>query len=409
MTTVLAQLREQRNSHALEMRNLLDKNQSTWNNELQAKYEEHDQSIQMLDKQIGNHQRMMDLQAEERFGLQDQGGTNANNSGDTSPAGKAKAMYNKWLRGGDNAISAEEWAVIRNTMSTTTGSEGGYTVQSEVAATVINAMKNYSAMRGSGLCGIIQTAAGNPLSYPTSDGTSEEGEVIPENQTATDEDATFGTLSLNVFKFSSKVITVPIELIQDASIDVEAFVRDRIAQRLGRITERKFTLGSGTGEPKGIVTASSVGVAAATGNAATITYDHLVDLEHSVDRAYRVGAAFMMNDLTLAYVRKIKDDYGRPLFVPGCDVATGGEPATLMNRPLVINPFMDDIGASAKPIGFGNLSYYKIRDVMQMSLYRFTDSAYTKKGQVGFLAWSRHGGNLIDVGGAFKLFQNSAT
>ena len=42
-------------------------------------------------------------------------------------------------------------------------------------------------------------------------------------------------------------------------------------------------------------------------------------------------------------------------------------------------------------------------------MFRFTDSAYAKNGQVGFLAWLRSGGNLVDVGGAVKYYANSAS
>jgi len=66
------------------------------------------------------------------------------------------------------------------------------------------------------------------------------------------------------------------------------------------------------------------------------------------------------------------------------------------------------MAANAKSIIFGDLSYYYIRDAMQMSMFRFTDSAYTKLGQVGFLAWLRTGGNLLDTG-ALKLFVNAAS
>ena len=58
---------------------------------------------------------------------------------------------------------------------------------------------------------------------------------------------------------------------------------------------------------------------------------------------------------------------------------------------------------------FGDLSKYVIRDAMMIEMLRFTDSAYAKKGQVGFLAFLRSGGNLMDVGGAIKYYQNSAT
>jgi hypothetical protein len=42
-------------------------------------------------------------------------------------------------------------------------------------------------------------------------------------------------------------------------------------------------------------------------------------------------------------------------------------------------------------------------------LQRYDDSAYAKKGQVGFNAWARAGGNLIDNANAVRVFTNSAT
>ena len=67
------------------------------------------------------------------------------------------------------------------------------------------------------------------------------------------------------------------------------------------------------------------------------------------------------------------------------------------------------MAASAKSILFGDLSFYTIRDSMEISMFRFADSPYIKLGQIGFLAWMRTGGNLIDVGGAVKTFINAAT
>ena len=64
--------------------------------------------------------------------------------------------------------------------------------------------------------------------------------------------------------------------------------------------------------------------------------------------------------------------------------------------------------AAAKSVLFGDFKHYKVRDVMALTLFRFTDSAYAKKGQVGFLGFLRSGGNLVDVGGAIKHFQHGA-
>ena len=76
---------------------------------------------------------------------------------------------------------------------------------------------------------------------------------------------------------------------------------------------------------------------------------------------------------------------------------------------VVTNPDIAVMAANAKSILFGDFGKYMIRDVMGLTLYRFDDSAYAKLGQVGFLAWSRAGGNLIDNGGAVKYYQNSST
>lgn len=321
-------------------------------------------------------------------------------------------LYAKWLRGGDKALSNEDWAVIRNTMSTTTNSEGGFTVQTDVARSVLDALKSFGGMRE--VSTVIQTTMGNPMSFPTSDGTSETGEIIAENTTATDADISFGTKSLPVYKYSSKVVTVPFELLQDSNVDIEAFVRDRLSTRLGRITNTHFTTGTGSSQPNGIITAASAGVTAAnsTSQVTAVTYDSIIDLIHSVDPAYRAlgNCRFMMADSSVKVLRKVKDGSSRPIFVPGYEVGVpGGAPDTLCGYPITINQDVAAMAANAKSIAFGDFSFYYIRDVMAIEMFRFTDSAFTKKGQVGFLAWMRSGGNFIDVGGAVKLYVNAAS
>lgn len=319
-------------------------------------------------------------------------------------------VYAKWLRGGDQALNAEDWAIVRNTMSTTTPSEGGYSVATEVATSILDALKQFGGMRR--VAEVFQTAQGNGMNWPTSDGTSETGELIGENTTATSADIVLGVKSLPVYKYSSKVVTVPFELLQDSNVDVEAFVRGRLTTRLGRITNTHFTTGTGSGQPNGIVTAAGSGKVGTTGQTTSVIYDDLVDLQHAVDPAYREAGlcGFMMNDSSLKVIRKIKDGQSRPIFVPGYDAGNpGGAPDTLLGSPITINQDVAVMAANAKSILFGDFKYYKIRDVMDIQMFRFTDSAYTKLGQVGFLAWMRSGGNFIDVGGAVKYYQNSAT
>lgn len=394
--------RERRNALAKETRNLLDQNPgASWTDDHQKQYDEKVSEIERIDDAISRHQKLMDLTAEQniRDGIRDV----------AAPANKDQAvmLFDKWCRGGDSALTPDEWRAVRNTMSTTTDSEGGYTVPTTVATAILDALKAYGGMRA--VADVIRTASGEAMDFPTSDGTSEEGELVGENAAATDADVSFGVKSLAVYKYSSKVVTVPWELLQDSSADIEGFVRGRLQSRLGRITNKHFTVGTGSGQPNGLITAAAVGKTGAVSATPAITYDDLVDLEHSVDPAYRLNASWMMHDDMLKLIRKVKDNEGRPIFVPGYEQGNpGGAPDRLLNRNITINQAMASPAAAAVSLAFGNFSYYKIRDVMAVTLFRFTDSAYTKKGQVGFLAWMRSGGNLVDVGGAVKTFKHGA-
>ena len=408
-------LRERRAAKATEARTLIDNNAGEkWTPQISGQVDALYAEIDALEDQIGKHQRQLEIEGDnavETF-----------NPKDHDPK-SPKMLFNKWLRLGDNGMTNEDWANIRNTMSTTTGSEGGYSVPSEIAGQLYDAMKAYGAMRA--VAEIIPTLTGRPLSYPTSDGTSETGEWIAQNTTATAADPTFGTATLNVFKASSKIVAVPFELLQDSMVDIEAFVRSRLAQRIGRLGNTGFTVGTGTTQPDGVVPKASSGKVGTTGQTLTIIYDDIVDLIHSVDPAYRSSrCAFMASDSLIKVIRKLKDTANMPIWLPNrndgivslAGHADGGYSRqdvampfdTLLGYPIYVNNDMAVPAANAKSMVFGNLSYYKIRDAMEVQMFRFTDSAYTKLGQVAFLAWARMGGNLVDTA-AVKYYAHSAT
>ncbi|RYF75070.1 MAG: phage major capsid protein [Comamonadaceae bacterium] len=334
-----------------------------------------------------------------------------------APAGTAEAAaLRAMLSGGLSALSQEQRQAmsarqnpdIRAAMSTTTGSEGGYTVATEFSRNLLAAMKEMGGVRE--VASTIQTATGAQMLFPTTDASAEEGEIVGQNATVTVGETTFGQASLDVYKYSSKSIALPFELLQDSMFDIEAYLRSLLALRLGRIQARHQTVGTGTAQPRGIATAAAVGKIGTTGQTTTVTYDDLVDLEHSVDPIYRGAGRWMFHDDVLKSIRKLKDTQNRPIFVPGYETGSpGGAPDRLLGRPFVINQKMPSPAASVKSILFGDFSKYLIRDVMDVTLFRMTDSAYTLKGQVGFVAFCRSGGNLLDVGGAVKAYQHPAT
>ena len=392
---------------------LAEKGAQIWTVEDQATFDGHVSECERIKSQIAAHEKMIAADRDANF-------TDADDHRikDGKPLSDAMKAMNIFLRKRPQDITPDEMTLIRNTMSTTTGSQGGNTMQSEVASVMIDYLKAYGYMRKTSAQ--MTTAQGNPLSFPTSDGTAETGEWIAQNTTATALDPSFGTVPLNVFKASSKIVAVPYELLQDSQIDVQAMVFKRLADRIGRISNTGFTTGGGTTDPNGLITAATVGKVGTSGQTLTIIYDDLVDLIDSIDAAYlevppnkatgeTTEPGFMTSQTMRRVLRKIKDTAGRPIWTPSYDEGmTSGMPDRLLGYPVYLNNDIAVPGVSAKSLAFGNLHMYTIRDCMDITMFRFDDSAYAKLGQVGFLAWARTGGNLLD-NQSVKLYQHSAT
>ena len=396
-------LREQKAALAKELNHMIaEKGDKVWDVADKSAFDAKADQMESIDGTIERQQRVLDMNAEKDF-------TNAPVIDPSNKAAlKSRDIYAKMLSNGANSLSFDEQKQIRNVLSTGTGSQGQFTVQSDIAKELIDLLKGYKGMRD--VARTITTATGAPLSYPTSDGRSEVGEIVAENATAAAADPVFGTVSLNTFKFGSKSIAVPIELLQDSSIDIVAMVNQRIVDRVGRIENQMFTTGTGTGQPNGLFTAAATGKVGLAGQTLTVIYDDLVDLVDSIDYAYAVNPMkWMFNQTTRKVLRKIKDTTGRPIWTPGYELgATAGTPDTLLGYDITINNDVASPAANAKTIAFGDLSKYMIRDAMELTMFRFEDSAFMLKGQVGFVAWARAGGNLLDTA-AVSLYAHSAT
>lgn len=416
MAGSIQDLREQRTKAAKGARELLDQHPGDkWGEDQDTQYNNLIGEIDRIDASIDRQQKLLDREAEEKHRIDNRAqGDGISNDEAATIQQKEGAIFRAWMRDGVDGLNADQrehvqnvrQKMLQNSMSTGTGSEGGYLAPDQFSGELLKALKAFGGMREASR--VIQTSSGVAINWPTTDATSEEGEIVGENAGVTVGETTFGTLPHATYKFSSKSIALPFELLQDSEIDLEAYVRELLQERLGRITNRLFTTGTGTGQPHGIVTSSALGKQSVTGQVDTAGYDDLVDLEHSVDPAYRRSGnvGYMFHDMTLRELKKMKDDQGRPLWVPGVAVS---EPDTLNGYRYTINQHMDQLGADNKPILFGDFSKYIIRDVMQLQFFRMTDSKYTEKGQVGFLAFMRSGGRLMDVGGAVKHFQNAAS
>lgn len=422
----LAQLRERRNAKALEA-NTLNNKYPADQRMPQAEIEKLDAilaEIEVIDNEISREIRLTQLAGEQLANDPQALHEHALNAATRIPGAQNLTEETQALRtfltaglGGlsqdqRNRMMSRVNPDIRAAMSTTSNTEGGYTTALEYQRSLEAAMKQFGGVRAAAT--VIQTSTGMQMQFPTADATAETGELVGQNTAVALGETTFGLTALDVFKFSSKKLALPFELLQDSMIDIEAYIQALLSVRLGRITSTYYATGTGTAQPRGIVTGAASGKVGATGQTATVIYDDFVDLEHSVDPAYRgnPGVGYMMHDSSLKVVRKIKDSQNRPIFVPGYEanaVVNGGAPDTLLGRPIYICQELAAMAANAKSILFGDFRKYIVRDVMDLTLFRMTDSAFTLLGQVGFVAFMRSGGNLVDAGGAVKYYQNSAT
>ena len=271
----------------------------------------------------------------------------------------------------------------------------GFVNQLEVALLTFGGVRSVAS--------VLRTESGNDLPWPMTNDTDNEGEILGVNATVNEQDIAFEMATLKAYKYSSKLIRVPVELLQDSAVDLSAEIGARLGERIGRITNKHFTTGTGVNQPQGIVTGATVGLTGTDTDA--ITYEEIIDLIHSVDPAYRNGARFMFADSTLKELRKLRDNDGKLIWQPGL---VAGHPDTIAGYQFVVNQAMPAMAANAKSIVYGDLSKYKVRDVLNVTLVRLNER-FADAHQVGFLAFSSHDGRLLDAGThPVKVFQNAA-
>jgi HK97 family phage major capsid protein len=286
-----------------------------------------------------------------------------------------------------------------NTLTTGTGTSGGFLIGETFLAQLERAMLWFGSMLQSSE--IIRTASGEPMHWPTANDTTNEGVIIPESTPVTTADPSFGRVNWGAFKFSSKEILVPYELLQDSLFNLEPILAEMLGERIGRHMNRKFTVGVGGIEPMGIVNAATLGKTAASATA--ITYLEMIDLEHSIDPSRRAaGCSYVFHDNILLALRKLVDSNGLPIWQPAnvplqSNMATGLVDRLNGYTYFINNHMASTIATGNKTVLFGQLRAYKIREVGAMRMIRLNE-LHAESDQVAFLAFARADGNLLDAG-----------
>ena len=321
--------------------------------------------------------------------------------------------WRTWMRDGAAELSGEERSALRTgwvdgkelrAQGVATGAAGGYLVPPAFRAKMVEAQKFFSSMRD--VAEVITTETGAALPWPTNDDTANVGAILAENSQVTEQDVTLGQEEIGAHTYTSKLVRVSLQLLNDNAFDFESWLARKLGERIGRAQNIHFTTGTGTNQPEGVQTNAVIGKTGGAGQTTTVTYDDLIDLIHSVDPAYRNSgrARFMLNDTTLAAARKLKDGQDRPLWEPSVQV---GVPDGLLGYGYTVNQNMPVMAASTKSILFGDFyAGYLIRDVQDVQLLRLAER-YADFLQVGFLAFARTDGIPQDTA-AYRAYANAA-
>jgi len=304
-------------------------------------------------------------------------------------AKKERAIYRKYLVGDLQSLSSDEKAWIHTRAQTVTTTGGGYLIPTSLANEIVTSLQFSGGMRE--VSRILPTATGNNLDFPTDDDTGNTGALLAINTAASESDLTFGTLQLNAYKYTTGMIRVPNELLQDSAFDVEAHIKEQFVRRIGRITNLHYTTGSGSSRPQGVTIGATQGKLSAS--SVTTTFSELLDLKHSVDPSYRLNGSWMFSDATLLILKKLSmTTANQSIWQPGI---VGGAPSTIDGQKFTINNDVADMADNTRSVLYGDFNKFIIRDVLGLSIKRSVDR-YVAEDQVAFVGFMRTDSGILD-------------
>ena len=299
----------------------------------------------------------------------------------------------------------------RATATGLTGNTGANLIDTDTRQRVVERLKNFGGVRKAAQ--LWTTAQGNPITIPRADETAVEGELlgVAANRAVTVDDLeNFGATTFNAYTYSSKKITITMEMLQDTSFDLLGYAERQTVRRLGRITNKHFTTGDGSSKPRGVVNVAAAGVTAAA--AAKFTWEELLELQYKVDDGYLEGSetgpggsmaetgdggmvGYMMSRGAEYFTRQLSDSDNRPLWIPTIRDGLTTMMALIHGYPYVLNYSMDAVATAKIPVLFGNFDYFVVRSARDVMVYNFWDSQTAANYGIEIMAFCREDSDAI--------------
>ena len=375
----ILELREKRNKAWEAAKAFLESHRTekgTLTAEDDATYTQMEQEINDLGKEIARLERQEALEAElNRPVNQPLTSKPGSGRGEEPKTGRASDEYRKAML---DAFRSN-FKRVSNILQEGVDADGGYLVPEEYDHRLIDTLSEENIMRR--LATRIVTSGEHKINIAA---TKPAASWIEEGGALTFGDATFDQKILDAHKLHV-AIKVTEELLYDNAFNLEGYILDQFGKALANAEEDAFLNGDGTGKPLGLFAATGGGTVAGTLTAA-IKSDDMLDLVYALKRPYRKTASFIMNDKTLASLRKLKDNNGAYIWQPSYQA---GEPDRVLGYAVHTSAY-----APEDAIAFGDYKYYNIGDRGTRSFAELRE-LFAGNGMIGYVAKERVDGKLI--------------
>jgi len=280
---------------------------------------------------------------------------------------------------------------------------------------------------------MFTTPNGNELHIPTQDDADAVGRLLNQQDEKLElhripdfDNITFGAQTM-----TTDTIPITRELLTDSIINFASYASRTIGRRTGRGWDKIFTnhgavpaevngAPASTKAPKtngiiGVVHVAKKGVT--TAEAGKVSYADLVDHIYSIARAYRTGTegmgplsaerggriGWLISDDFEKVIRKLTDEDGRPLWqAMSASIGASGMSASIVGYPYEVSGQLDNVASGKVPALFGNFSYYAIRQVSGLQVFRFMDAHTMQRNRIEMIGLSRAFGRAMFPGTAVQ-------
>lgn len=305
-----------------------------------------------------------------------------------------KAAFDTFLRKGEEVMGPDE----RKALSVGTDPDGGYVVNPDLSGRIVMKIFETSPMRAYASVQVISSDALEGLFDLNEASSGWVGETDSRSETNTPQ---LGKWRIPAHELYAKPKATQ-KLLDDASINMEAWLASKVAEKFARDEANAFVVGNGVNKPRGFLTYASgttlpgtieqfpTGASGALASAPD-GGDALINALYGLKQQYRANATWFMNRATTKLVRKAKDSDGAYLWSPGIQA---GQPATLLGYPVAAFEDMPDPASNSLSIAVGDMrEAYQIVDRLGIRTLR---DPYSAKPYVEFYTTKRVGGDVVN-------------